>query len=161
MIRAIFPGSFDPVTLGHEDIIRRGAALFDHLVVAVLHNPGKQGLFAVQERVGMLKCVCSGMPRVSVLSFEGLLADFARRQDARIVLRGVRGAMDLEHESALAQANGLLLPGLETLLLPASPGLAGTSSSLVREIAAFGGDVAPFVSPCVAEALRAHFHQAR
>ncbi len=155
---AIFPGSFDPVTLGHQDIIARAARLFDRLFVAVLHNPHKNGLFTIQERVDMLKCVCADLPNVQVDTFQGLLVDYARTLNARIVVRGVRSLAEYEHETAMAQANATLSPGLETLFLPASPHLTGTSSTLVREIAAFGGDVTPFVAPCVAQALRDHFH---
>jgi pantetheine-phosphate adenylyltransferase len=156
-MKAIFPGSFDPVTLGHADVIRRAARLADELIVAVLVNPDKKTMFTTQERVEMLAAACAEWKNVRVVSFAGLLADLARREGATLIVRGVRGVAEFEAETAMAQANSLLLPGLETALLPAAAGLASVSSSLVRQIAAFGGDVAPFVPPAAAGAIRVKY----
>lgn len=156
-MRAIFPGSFDPVTLGHLDLIKRASSLCDELLVALLVNPDKQGLFSNQDRLDMLKEVCKPFPNVKVEQFSGLLADFARIKNIRLIVRGVRSNSDLEVESAMAQANGKLFSGLETMFLPASPGVMGISSSLVRQIASFHGDVSPFVPSGVAERIRQRF----
>lgn len=153
-MKAIFPGSFDPVTLGHLDLINRASAFCDELIVALLINPDKQGFFTIAEREEMLKEACQHLPHVKVMQFSGLLADFAKQEGVRLVIRGVRSTSDLEMESAMAQANAVLLPGMETLLLPASSFAAGISSSLVRQIASFHGDVTPFVPPGVVEQIQ-------
>ncbi len=156
-MKAIFPGSFDPVTKGHLDLISRAAALCEELVVAVLVNPDKQGLFTAEERLSMLREACAGLPNVTFVRFSGLLADLARETGIRLVIRGVRTAADLDAELAMAGANKTLLPGLETVLLPAAPEVSGISSSLVRQIASFGGDLDPFVPQSAAEALRRRY----
>ena len=149
--RCLYPGSFDPVTLGHMDVIRRAAKIFDTVVVGVLHNPDKQGCFPVEKRVELLKKACAGIKNVEVVSYGGLLAQFTKEQDIRVVVRGVRGAADLESETAMARINGQLHPGLETVFLPASPDREQISASMVRQLAAFGADLSAYVPP---EALR-------
>ncbi len=156
-MKAIFPGSFDPVTLGHMDVIRRGAQLADEIVVAVLVNPDKRSAFTMEERVGMLQAACEGIANVRVVSFTGLLVDLAKQKGAALIIRGVRGLAEFESETAMAQANAALLPGLETVLLPAAAGLSGVSSSLVRQIAAFGGDVSAFVPGSALGAIRVKY----
>lgn len=158
MRTAVYPGSFDPVTNGHLDIIRRGAALFDRVIVAVLHNPSKRGLFPVDRRLDMLRRVCADLPNVQVDSFQGLLVDYIRQTEADVILRGLRSTADFESELPMAQLNRSMFAQAETLFLPAGPQHLYTSSSAVREIGRFGGDVTPFVPSCiaqeVAEALR-------
>lgn len=157
-MNAIFPGSFDPITLGHLDLIKRAAAVCAHLTVAILINPEKKGAFSLNERMDMVKSACKGLSNVRVVSFSGLLVDLARELDVRVIIRGVRGAGDLESEMAMAWANAAMLPGLETLFLPAANGLGGVSSSLVRQIAQLQGDIEPFVPAGeVAEAVKAHY----
>ena len=141
----LYPGSFDPVTLGHLDIIRRAARIFDTVVVGVLHNPDKQGCFPVSKRVDMLKKACRGLDNVEVIAYGGLLARLTQEREIRVVVRGVRGGSDLESETAMARINGQLHPGLETLLLPAAPDKAQISASMVRQLAAFGADLSPYV----------------
>ena len=143
--RCVFPGSFDPVTNGHLDLIRRSAALFDEVVVAVLHNPAKEGLFPVEKRLELLARACEDMDNVRVDSFEGLLVDDRRSQNARIVVRGLRGVRDFESECQMAQLNHQLSPEVETFFLATSPEHMHVSSSAVREIGMFGGDLSPYV----------------
>lgn len=159
MIRGlcIYPGSFDPVTNGHLDVIRRAARLFDQVVVAVLHNPAKTGLFSVEKRLDMLRRVCAQMPNVRADSFEGLLADYVRKTDAAVVLRGLRSEADFQSEFPMAQLNRQLLPQAETLFLPADPAHLCLSSSAVREIGRFGGDVTPFVPSCISQEVAEAF----
>lgn len=152
---AVYPGSFDPVTVGHEDVIRRAAALFDRLVVAVLHNPAKRGSFSVEARLRMLEKVTAGLPNVTVASWDGLLVELVRREGACAVVRGLRQVSDFEMEMTMAQANSRLLPGMETVFLMTRPEQGCISSSVVREIASFGGDVSQFVPACVAEDVAA------
>jgi pantetheine-phosphate adenylyltransferase len=158
MMKAIYPGSFDPITLGHMDLIRRASMIADELIVAVMVNPDKTALFSGEERLKLIREACAGVPGVYVITFGGLLAHLAREKDCRLIIRGVRTASDLESELTMAQANAQLLPGLETLLLPASPSVSSISSSLVRQIAVLGGDVTPFVPIGTAEALRKRFY---
>lgn len=146
---AIYPGSFDPATVGHEDIIRRGAALFDRLIVAVLHNPSKRGCFPVEERIHMLEKITAALPGVTVTAWDGLLVDLVRREGACAVVRGLRQVSDFEAEMTMAQANGRLLPGMETVFLMTRPEQGCISSSVVREIAAFGGKIEGFVPACI------------
>ena len=141
----LYPGSFDPVTLGHLDIIRRAAAIFDTVVVGVLHNPEKKGCFSVEQRVNMLQRVCRDMPNVQVISYGGLLAQLTKETGISVVVRGVRGVADLESETAMARINHQLNPALETLFLPASPEMGEISASMVRQLAAFGADLSAYV----------------
>ena len=147
---AIYPGSFDPATVGHEDMIRRAAKLFDRLIVAVLHNPAKRGFFTVEERVGMLEKITADLPNVTVARWEGLLVDFVKQEGACAVVRGLRQVSDFETEMTMAQANSRMLPGMETVFLMTRPEQGCISSSVVREIASFGGDVSQFVPSCIA-----------
>jgi pantetheine-phosphate adenylyltransferase len=150
---AIYPGSFDPPTRGHEDLIRRSLALADRVIVAVAVNPLKQPLFTVAERLAMLQAAIGDEPRVSYQSFDGLLVEFARRVGATIVVRGLRAVSDFEYEFQMALMNRQLHPSLETVFLVPALELTYLSSSLVREVARFGGDVSALVQPGVAEAL--------
>jgi len=154
---AIYPGSFDPPTRGHEDLIRRSLLLSDRLIVAVAVNVSKQPLFSVEERLAMLRTAVGEDPRVEFVAFEGLLADFARRVGASVVVRGLRAVSDFEYEFQMALMNRQLHPTLETVFLVPALDLTYLSSSLVREVARFGGDVSALVHPAVAEALRARF----
>lgn len=146
MNAAIYPGSFDPMTLGHLDIIKRASIMFDELTVSVLDNKAKNALFSVEERVSILKEAVKDLPNVEVDSFNGLLVDYARRKNIHISVRGLRATTDFEYELQIAQTNRLLSKGiLDTVFLTTSLEYAYLSSSGVKEIAAFGGDI----SPCV------------
>lgn len=158
MTRAVCPGSFDPVTVGHLDIFARAAELFDELVVAVGFNPSKGAdhagrLFSPAERVAMLEEACQSWPSVRVTLFSGLLVDFCRENDIAAIVKGLRTGADFEYEIAMAQMNRRLT-GVDTVFLPTAPEFAYVSSSLVREVATLGGDVSPFVSPYVLQQLR-------
>jgi pantetheine-phosphate adenylyltransferase len=154
---AVYPGSFDPPTRGHEDLIRRSLGLADQLIVAVATNPGKQPLFSVDERLDMLRAAVGGDSRVSLQSFDGLLAEFAKRIGATIIVRGLRAVSDFEYEFQMALMNRQLHPSLETVFLVPAVDLTYLSSSLVREVARYGGDVAGLVHPAVATALSRRF----
>jgi len=152
--RAVCPGSFDPVTNGHVDVITRAAALYDELVVAVLVNPGKAGLFSVEERMELLRDAVSGLSTVTVDSFQGLLVDYCRTHDVPVIVKGLRAVSDFEYELQMAQMNRELA-GIETLFVPTAPQVGHLSSSLVKQIATFGGDVSSLVPPAVNERLLA------
>ena len=154
---ALYPGSFDPPTRGHEDLIRRSLQLADEVVVAVAVNATKQPLFGVPERLDMLRHTLGEEPRIRFDAFEGLVADYARKIGARILVRGLRAVGDFEYEFQMALMNRQLNPGLETVFLVPAQGLSYISSSLVREVARYGGEVSALVHPVVAEALRKHF----
>jgi pantetheine-phosphate adenylyltransferase len=154
---AIYPGSFDPPTRGHEDLIRRALALADHLVVAVAINPSKAPLFSVEDRLRMLAVAAAGDPRIELASFSGLLADFARDRNATMVIRGLRAVSDFEYEFQMALMNRKLNDKLETVFLVPAVDLTYLSSSLVREVARFGGPLDGLVSSAVADALKARF----
>jgi pantetheine-phosphate adenylyltransferase len=154
---AVYPGSFDPPTRGHEDLIRRSLGLADRLIVAVATNPGKQPLFSVDERLDMLREAVGGDSRVSLQSFDGLLAEFAKRLGATIIVRGLRAVSDFEYEFQMALMNRQLHPSLETVFLVPAVDLTYLSSSLVREVARYGGNVAGLVHPAVATALSRRF----
>ena len=153
---AIYPGSFDPITKGHEDIVRRTLRIADRVLVAVAFTStqAKKGLFAVDERVAMIRSVFASEPRVETVAFEGLLVDFARARGAHLVIRGLRAVSDFEYELQMAQMNRELWPELETVFLAPEVDFSFLSSSLVREVAGLGGDVGRFVSPPVLEKLR-------
>jgi len=144
MRRAVCPGSFDPVTNGHLDIIRRAARLFDEVIVGVLVNPNKQGLFSVDERLTMLGDVVTGLDNVKVEAFEGLLVDFCRDHDIDAIVKGLRAVSDFDSELQMAQMNASL-SGVETVFVPTSPEWSFLASSLVKEVARFGGDVSGLV----------------
>jgi pantetheine-phosphate adenylyltransferase len=154
---AVYPGSFDPPTRGHEDLVRRSLALADRLIVAVAVNVVKQPLFSVDERLGMLRAAVGEDPRVSLQSFDGLLAEFAKRVGATTIVRGLRAVSDFEYEFQMALMNRQLHPSLETVFLVPAVDLTYLSSSLVREVARFGGDVSSLVHPAVASALSRKF----
>lgn len=141
----LFPGSFDPVTNGHLDIIRRARTMFDGVVVAVMVNPDKKGCFPVKKRVELLRRACEEISNVSVVSFDGLTADYARQNGIRVLIRGVRTLQDFENESTMARINRRLYPELETILLPCGEGMGDISSSAVRSLAAFGADLTPYI----------------
>jgi pantetheine-phosphate adenylyltransferase len=156
---ALYPGSFDPPTKGHEDLVRRSLALADRLIVAIATNGAKQPLFTVEERLGMLREAVGGEARVSIQSFDGLLAEFAKRVGASIIVRGLRAVSDFEYEFQMALMNRRLHPSLETVFLVPAVDLTYLSSSLVREVARFGGDVGDLVHPAVAAALAGRFRR--
>ncbi len=149
MKRAIYPGSFDPVTYGHIDIIERAAGIFDELIVAVLGNSAKRPLFSADERVNILKEVLGNIPNVKVESYEGLLVDFTTERQAGVIVRGLRAVTDFEYELQLAQTNKVLNNGVDTLFLTTSLEYAYLSSSTVKEVASYGGDIDKFVPPLV------------
>ncbi len=150
---AVYPGTFDPITMGHEDIVRRAANLFDQVIVAVAGSTSKQTLFSLQERVALAQSVFSG-ENIRVVGFDGLLMQFVQAQGAQIVIRGLRAASDFEYEFQLAGMNRKLYPRLETLFMTPAEEFMFISSSLVREVARLGGDVNQFVSPGVETAIK-------
>lgn len=152
---AICPGSYDPVTYGHLDLIERGARVFDQLIVAVLRNIQKKPLFSLDERVEMLKEATQGLENVEIDVFEGLLVDYARRQNARVILRGIRAVSDYEYELQMAMMNRKMEPRLETVFMLPAETFSFLSSTLVREIARLGGSVQGLVPPMVERRLKA------
>ncbi len=153
MITALVPGSFDPPTKGHIDVIDRCASLFDRVVVAVANNPSKNPLFTAEERVALLEKCCVKLPNVTFSSFDGLLVEFVRIAGADVIVKGLRVVTDFEYELQLAQMNRHL-SGILTLFVPTNPEFGYLSSSLVKEVAAFGGSVDSLVPPCVVAALK-------
>ena len=154
MKRAVYPGSFDPVTFGHLDVIKRASEMFDQLTVSVLDNVNKSALFSVEERVNILKEVTKGLPNVKVDSFSGLLIDYAKKNDVHVSVRGLRAVTDFEYELQIAQTNRMLSQGsLDTVFLTTSLEYAYLSSSSVKEIASFNGDISKCVPDFVAEMI--------
>ncbi|MFN3750004.1 MAG: pantetheine-phosphate adenylyltransferase [Thiobacillus sp.] len=153
MLTAVYPGTFDPITRGHEDLVRRAGRLFDRVVVAVAESRNKRPFFSMDERVAMTREVLAGVPHVSVEGFSGLLIDFVAEQGGIAVLRGLRAASDFEYEFQLAGMNRNLKPDIETIFLTPSDQYMFISASMIREIAQLGGDVSPFVHPLVARRL--------
>lgn len=158
---AVFPGSFDPLTNGHVDLIERATQLFDRVIVAVLRNTGKQPLFSLDDRLAILRDVFAGRAQVDVDAFDGLLSDYVRAKGASAVVRGIRSAADLDYERQMALTNRHLNGALETVLLLPSAGSGHISSSLVREIAALGGSVRGLVPPAVESWIERRPHQTR
>ena len=153
---AVYPGSFDPLTNGHVDIISRGARLFDRIIVAILVNAEKDPLFTMDERVEITRAVFRDHPNVEVDTFEGLLVDYVERRHAQVIVRGLRAVSDFEYEFQMALMNRTLESDLETVFLTPSLAYTFLSSRLVKEVAALGGDVSSLIPPVVAEAMRAH-----
>jgi len=154
MTIALYPGTFDPLTNGHWDVVKRAIALFDEIIIAVAESAGKNPQFSFGDRMAMCEETFSGLKTVSVDSFDGLLVDFAKTKNAKIILRGLRGAADLDFEFQLSEMNRTISPECETLFMKASDTTSSISSSIVREIAAMGGDVSLFVPPAVAKRLK-------
>jgi pantetheine-phosphate adenylyltransferase len=154
---AVYPGSFDPITNGHLDIIQRGLEIFDELIVAVAHNVSKKSLFSIDERRDLIQETVKDFPQVRVDTFRGLLVDYVARQNARVVLRGLRAVSDFENEFQLAQMNHSMNKQLETLFMMTSVSYGYLSSSIVKEVAAWGGNIDDLVPPCVTAALKAKF----
>lgn len=155
--RAIFPGSFDPITNGHVDIVTRGLKIFEHITVAVLHNPEKETLFSLEERVALIKKVLDFPERVSVEAFSGLLVNFVEQLGTHVILRGLRATSDFDYEAQMALMNRQLSPNIETFFLMTSERYSYVSSSLVKQIAPYGGDVSGLVPQPVGDALAKKF----
>lgn len=153
-VTAIYPGTFDPITNGHSDLIQRAGRLFDKVIVAIAANPKKAPLFSLEERVGLAREVLAGEEKVEVCGFDSLLADFAQECGATVILRGLRAVSDFEYEFQLAGMNRRLAPGVETIFLTPAEKYTFISSSLVREVASLGGEVEDFVDPKVKAALK-------
>lgn len=145
MRKAIYPGSFDPITFGHLDIIERSARLFDELIIGVLYNSQKNALFSIDERVSMITELTKKYDNVKVVAFEGLLVEFAKQQEANVIVRGLRMVTDFEYELQIAQTNKVEYPELETIFLTTSLNYSYLSSTVVREFASYGGDISQFV----------------
>ncbi len=158
---AIYAGSFDPITRGHEDLMHRSLEYVDRLIVAVATNSSKQPLFSIDERVSLIRAALEGEPRIEVHSFDGLLVDFAREVGASLLIRGLRAVSDFEYEYQMALMNRHLSPRLETVFMVPSLDTTYISASLVREVARYGGEVSDLVHPRVAEALRSKVVAAR
>lgn len=157
MKKAIYPGSFDPVTLGHIDVIERASKLFDYLIIGVLNNSAKTPLFSTEERVNMLEEVTKHIPNVEVRSFDGLTVDFAKECGANAVVRGLRAVTDFEYELQIAQLNRVISSEIDTVFLTTDLKYAYLSSSSVKEVAAYGGDISQFVTPLVETKVKKKF----
>ena len=156
-VLAVYPGTFDPMTLGHADLMRRAARLFDRLILAVAAGHHKRTMFTIAERLEIAQEIAAPYPNVEVVAFRGLLRDFVVHHGGKVVVRGLRAVSDFEYEFQMAMMNRHLLPGLETVFLVPPEDATYLSSSLVREVARYGGDVSTLVHPVVAEALRKRF----
>ena len=160
MVTAVYPGSFDPVTLGHLDVIKRSAEMFDEVIIGVLNNTSKTPLFSVKERVNMLSEVVSDIPNVRVESFGGLLIDFARQNGVKTIIRGLRAVTDFEYELQIAQSNRKVAPEIDTVFLTTSIEYAYLSSSIVKEYARYGVDVTQFVPIEVVDRIKEKYNRA-
>ncbi len=160
-MNAMYPGTFDPITNGHHDLIRRAAGIFERLVVAIAANPRKEPLFTLDQRVSLARRVLDGMDNVEVVGYEGLTVEFARDNGLGVIVRGLRAVSDFEFEFQLATMQRQLEPGVETMFLTPDEQFTYISSSLVREVASFGGDVSKFVAPVVKEELTRRLAEAR
>ncbi len=158
MKRAIYPGSFDPVTFGHLDIIERSSKIVDELVIGVLNNSAKNSLFSLEERVSMIKEMTSSIPNVKVASFDGLLVDYMREIDATIIVRGLRAVTDFEYELQIAQSNHVQNPDVETIFLTTNLQYSYLSSTIVKEFASYGGDISRFVPGQLIERIYAKYN---
>ena len=154
MLRAIYPGSFDPVTLGHLDIIRRSASIADELIVGILNNKAKTPLFSVGERVRMLEEVTKDFPNVKIIPFEGVLVEFAKQMDAKVIVRGLRAITDFEYELQMSPTKQKIEPEIETLFLTTSLEFSFLSSTTVKEVASFGGDITQFVPEVIVKKIK-------
>ena len=154
MAIAVYPGSFDPVTYGHLDIIKRSGQLFDKVIVGVLHNYAKSPLFSVEERVNILEKVTQGMPNIEIRPFSGLSVEFVHQCGANVIVRGLRAITDFEYELQMAQTNRVLAPDVDTVFLTTSLAYAYLSSTTVKEVASFNGDISKFLPPFVAEEVK-------
>ncbi|WP_299263626.1 pantetheine-phosphate adenylyltransferase [uncultured Psychrosphaera sp.] len=158
MVKAIYPGTFDPITNGHIDLVKRSAKMFNHVVVAIATSSRKKPMFTLEQRVEMAKASLIDVPNVTVEGFTGLLADYAKQKDAKVLIRGVRAVADFEYEYQLASVNRTLYSELESVLLTPNHENAHISSTIVRDVAAHHGDVSSFVPPLVAKALEQKFN---
>ena len=158
-VKALYPGTFDPPTNGHVDLIQRGAKLFEHLTVAILNNPVKNPLFSVEERVEMLQEVTASLPNVTVATFNGLMVEFARKEGASAVMRGIRAISDYEYEFQMALMNRRLAPEIETVFLQPAGRYSFVSSRMLKEVFSFGGDVTGLVPPNVLKRLRGRMNK--
>lgn len=158
MKKAIYPGSFDPLTLGHIDIIERSSKIVDELVVGVLNNSAKNSLFSLEERVSMIEEMTKNLPNVSVSSFNGLLVDYMKEIDATIIVRGLRAVTDFEYELQIAQTNHVENPNVETIFLTTSLQYSYLSSTIVKEFASYGGDLSKFVPPQFIDRIYAKYN---
>ncbi len=159
MTAVVYPGTFDPVTNGHIDLVERAARLFDHVIIAIAHSEKKQPLFDLEERTALCNTALAHVDNLEILPFSGLLVNFVESCNTHVVLRGLRAVSDFEYEFQMANMNRAQNPLFESVFLTPSDHLAYISATLVREIASMGGDVSPFVHPAVAQALRQKFHQ--
>lgn len=157
MVCAVYPGTFDPITLGHEDVLARASALFDRVILAVAASHRKAPLFALEERIALAQSATQNLSNVEVLAYDGLLCDFARAHSASVIVRGVRAVSDFDYEFQMAGMNKQLIPEAETIFLIPDDRYRYVSGSFVREIASMGGDVSQFVSPVVEAALKRRF----
>ena len=159
MLRAIYPGSFDPVTLGHMDIIKRSCKIVDELIVGVLNNNAKTPLFSVEERVNILEKATKDIPNVIIKPFNGLSVNFAKENEAQVIVRGLRAVTDFEYELQMAQTNRVLAPDVDTVFLTTSLEYAYVSSTIMKEVARFGGDLAKFAPPEIIQALHSKMQE--
>ena len=158
---AVYPGSFDPVTLGHFDIIQRSSKIMDQVIVGVLNNSSKTPLFSVEERVKMLESLTKDMPNVKIMSFGGLLVDFVKEQNANVIIRGLRAITDFDYELQMSQTNRVIAPEVDTIFLTTNLKYSYLSSSIVKEIASYDGDISEFLHPEIAELVQEKMRERR